>query len=137
MESVNDIARKKTKMEQSQEDNANEESNKTKDSGVDYAKLAASYAKSQADSSDSPASKVGGLATQLGLQGLDAKKGSMLASASPYALAAGGGLMAYGAIQDKKQKEKIAKYNAEIDRLNRENNAMGMLANIAQNFKSL
>ena len=95
--------------------------------------------------SSQQASTIGNTAKAVNQKGSTMTKvgGGMLAvspatgPAAPYVAGAGAGLMTVGAIADAKNAEKQAQYNAEVDKLAKQQAAMNNMAGIAQRFKRL
>jgi len=102
-----------------------------------FGELAARSVQSGGSGSGGLGKTMGGTMMQYGMQqAKDPKTGAMMMT-NPYVAGAGAGLLTYSAIQEQKAAEEKAEYDAEVDRLNAQQNAMTNLAQIAQRFKSL
>lgn len=99
-----------------------------KDQGADWTKAAADASKSAGSAQGSSASKVG----QIALAAAPAT-----GPAAPYVAGAGAGLMTIGMVQDARNAEAQAEYQAELQRWQAQNSAMDRLAQISKGFKSL
>jgi hypothetical protein len=57
-------------------------------------------------------------------------------TANPYAVAAGAALSTYGSVKSQAEAEEKQKYNEKVAKLNREQEALSAVSQLAQRFKS-
>lgn len=95
---------------------------------ADWTKAAADASKAAGSAQGSSASKVG----QIALSAAPAT-----GPAAPYVAGAGAGLMTIGMVQDARNAEAQAEYEAELQRWQAQNAAMDRLAQISKGFKAL
>lgn len=95
----------------------------------------ADWTKAAADASKSAGSAQGSSASKLGQVTLAAAPAT--GPAAPYVAGAGAGLMAIGMVQDAKNADAQAEYQAELQRWQAQNSAMDRLAKISQGFRAL